>query len=208
MYVFCKMYFSSFSILCQSNSLWNLESVRLGLPVQAAELSFKLKQCTITISDPCIIIWAQRHGSEQDGHDEQVIAVKHICKCERIALRAMVCLWISTVIVSSQLGYLHNQLSGLAILRFPFFPHYNWLFALYSILFIYNHCICACICVILCWMTGSWLGADRTHDSFSQFTAVEGHRSLFCCFHCAFIKETRWRFWIWLYRTINTDFIL
>lgn len=97
----------------------------------------------------------KRHGSEQDGHDEQVIVDKHVCKCETIAFRATVCLWISTVIVSSQLGYLHNQLSGPAILRFPFPPHYNWLAALYTILFMHNCFIYACICAALCWKTGS-----------------------------------------------------
>lgn len=93
---------------------------RAWTATQAAQPSFELKQCTVPISDVCII-WTQRHCSEQDGHDEQVIVVKEICKCETIAFHVMVCLWISRVIVPLQLGYLHNQLSGLAIMCSPLF---------------------------------------------------------------------------------------
>lgn len=62
------------------------------------------------ISDVRIIILIQRPYAEQDGHDEQVIVVKQICKCKTIAFSVMVCLWICKVIVPLQLGYLHNQL--------------------------------------------------------------------------------------------------
>lgn len=55
------------------------------------------------------------------GMMSKVIVVKQICKCLTIAFRVMVCLWISRVIVPLQLGYLHNQLSGLAIMYFPLF---------------------------------------------------------------------------------------
>lgn len=56
----------------------------------------------------------------------------------------MVCLCICRVIVPLQLSYLHNQLSGLTILCFPLFFHYNWHFALYSILFVHGSGTYAC----------------------------------------------------------------
>lgn len=67
------------------------------------------------------IIWRQRHCLQQNGHDEQVVVVKQMGKRETIAFRVMSCLWISKVIVPLQLGYLHNQLWGLAIMYFPLF---------------------------------------------------------------------------------------
>lgn len=159
----------------------NYEHLRLGLPAQAAQLPFELKQCTMTISDLCIIIRTQRHYSEQDGHDEQVIVVKQTCKCKTIAFRVMVCLWISRVIVLLQLGYLHNQLSGLAILCFPLVCCSFFFITIGSLPYIAS-CLCATTVsmhvffVLLDWV---WLRADRANNSFSQFIAVEGHRSLF-----------------------------
>lgn len=118
-------------------------------------------------SDVCIIIWTQRHCSEQDGHDEQVIVVKQICKCETIAFHVMVCLWISRVIVPLQLGYLHNQLSGLAIMCSP--PICCSVFIAIGSLPYIASCLCAnyCMraCIVLYYTT--WLRADRPYNSFS-----------------------------------------
>lgn len=64
---------------------------------------------------------------------------------------------------SLQLGYLHNQLSDLAIPFFPicFFFHYNWLFALYSILFMHSFCMYGCVYARITVLHGRvWLRAE------------------------------------------------
>ena len=162
-YLFYKVFFFFFPasrhLLCCINrivsKLWECQTWTAS---SAQQHSFHLNwnNALWQFSDVCIIIWTQRHCSEQDGHDEQVIVVKQICKCETIAFRVMVCLWISRVIVPLQLGYLHNQLSGLAIMCTPpLLPyllqsfHCNWLPALYSILFMRKLLYACMYCTVL-----------------------------------------------------------
>lgn len=142
----------------------------------------------MTISDVCIIIWTQRHCSEQDELDEQVIVVKQICKFKTIVLHVMVCLWIFRVIVPLQLEYLHNQLSG----------HYalpliccSVLFAIGSLPYIASY-LCATtvwmhVCVSLYFMTGFDSELIQFILTNSLLLKVIGHCSL--CLHC-FYKET------------------
>lgn len=167
----------------------------------------------------CIIIWTQRHCSEQDGHDEQVIVVKQICKCETIAFRVMVCLWISRVIVPLQLGYLHNQLSGLAIMCSPP-PHTHICCSVFiavgSLPYIAS-CLCANYCMRACFVLyyTTWLRADRPIRSIlteSLPLKVTGHCSL--CLHCFYRETCLCILYIYicivctlLQRTINTEFI-
>lgn len=138
------------------------------------------------------MIWTQRHCSEQDGHDEQVIVVKHICKCETIASRVMGCLWISRVIVPLQLGYLHNQLSGLTIMCFPLFAA---VFSLRLAPCLIEHLVYAQLMLVytyLCYCS-PWQGLIKSRYTIpyiftnSLLLRVTGHCSL--CLHC-FLKET------------------
>ena len=176
----CFIQYFVFSILYQSNSFKCMKVS--GLDWRSRQLSFELKQCTVPISDVSIIIWIQRHCSEQDGHDEQVVLVKQMCKYETIAFRVTVCLWISRVIVPLQLGYLHNQLSGLAIMYVPLFAQCfrcSWLNALYSrSLFLCVSTECMHLYVLM------HIDEEQRDNTLhlDQFTTVEGHRSLFTMF--------------------------
>ena len=136
------------------------------------------------VSYVCVIVWIQRHCSEQDVHDEQVIVVKQICKCQTIASHVMVCLWISRVIVPLQLGYLHNQLWGLAIMYFSLFA------AVFSLQLapcpIQIHIVYMHVFVLL--YMPVWLRADRAYNSFSQINFRRRSQVIVHYVYIAFIK--------------------
>lgn len=186
---FTDCVFPSRSILCQSNSSYKTLKVSSSscepwlpgfhLNWNNAPLQFLIR---------ALLYEHKRHGSEQDGHDEQVIVVKHVCKCQTIAFRATVCLWICTVIVSSQLGYLHNQLSGLAILRFPFPPSLQLaLCPIYHLVYAQLLYICIYLCCIVQqdWL---WLGADSANYFFLYFFSIHCSWRSQVGVHCFFFQ--------------------